>query len=100
MSVEHQKVSRLPPLPKPLDPVMQEIFDNSRARGGSVINLQVATGHAPKFAQASRAMAFVIRFEAETPRRAARTRHHAHRADRRLGLRTQPAHRLHQEVRL
>jgi len=68
MSVEHQKVSRLPSLPKPLDPVMQEIFDNSRARGGSVINLQVATGHAPKFAQASRAMAFVIRFDAKTPR--------------------------------
>jgi alkylhydroperoxidase family enzyme len=67
-SVEHQKVSRLPPLPQPLDPVMQEMFDNSRARGGSVINLQVATGHAPKFTQASRAMAFAIRFDAKTPR--------------------------------
>jgi len=67
-SVEHQKVSRLPPLPQPLDPVMQEIFDNSRSRGGSVINLQIATGHAPKFTQASRAMAFAIRFDAKTPR--------------------------------
>jgi alkylhydroperoxidase family enzyme len=69
MSVEEQKVSRLPPLPQPFDPIMQEMFANSRAKGGAVINLNIATGHAPKFAQASRAMAFAIRFDAKTPRK-------------------------------
>jgi alkylhydroperoxidase family enzyme len=69
MSVEQQKVSRLPPLPQPLDPIMQKMFDDSRAKGGAVINLNIVTGHAPKFAQASRAMAFAIRFDAKTPRR-------------------------------
>ena len=69
MSVEQQQVSRLPPLPQPLDPVLQKMFDDSRAKGGAVINLNIATGHAPKFSQASRAMAFAIRFDAKTPRR-------------------------------
>jgi alkylhydroperoxidase family enzyme len=69
MSVEQQQVSRPPPLPQPLDPVLQKMFDDSRAKGGAVINLNIATGHAPKFSQASRAMAFAIRFDAKTPRR-------------------------------
>jgi alkylhydroperoxidase family enzyme len=69
MSVEQQKVSRLPPLPQPLDPMLRKMFDDSRAKGGAVINLNIATGHAPKFSQASRAMAFAIRFDAKTPRR-------------------------------
>ena len=69
MSVEQQKVSRLPPLPQPFDPILQKMFDDSRAKGGAVINLNIVTGHAPKFAQASRAMAFAIRFDAKTPRR-------------------------------
>ena len=69
MPVEEQKVSRLPPLPQPLDPILRELFDNSRAQGGSVINLQITTGHAPKFTRAARAMAFAIRFDAKTPRR-------------------------------
>jgi alkylhydroperoxidase family enzyme len=66
---EGQKVSRLPPLPQPLDPILQEMFDKRRAQGGAVINLQLATGHAPKFSRASAAMAFTIRFDAKTPRR-------------------------------
>ena len=36
---EQQKVSRLPPLPQPLDPTLQEMFDKRRAMGGSIINL-------------------------------------------------------------
>ena len=36
--------------------------------GGAIINLQLATRHAPKFTRASRAMAFTIRFETSTPR--------------------------------
>src|SRR5216684_7135523 len=66
---EHQQVSRLPPLPQPLDPIMQEMFDKRRAMGGAIINLQLTTGHAPKFSRAAAAMAFTIRFDAVTPRR-------------------------------
>jgi 4-carboxymuconolactone decarboxylase len=67
--LEQQKVSRLPPLSQPLDPMLQEIFDKRRAQGGAIINLQLTTGHAPKFARAASAMAFTIRFDAKTPRR-------------------------------
>src|SRR5580692_5332908 len=67
--VEQQKVSRLPPLPQPLDPILQEMFDKRRAQGGAIINLQIATGHAPKFSRASEAMAFAIRFDATVPRK-------------------------------
>jgi len=66
---EYPKVSRLPPLPQPLDPNLQEMFDKRRAMGGAVINLQLVTGHAPKFSRALAAMAFTIRFDAATPRR-------------------------------
>jgi Carboxymuconolactone decarboxylase family len=66
---EQASVSRLPPLPQPLDPILQEMFDKRRAMGGAIINLTLTTGHAPKFARASGAMAFAIRFETSTPRR-------------------------------
>jgi alkylhydroperoxidase family enzyme len=66
---EHASVSRLPPLPQPLDPILQDMFDKRRAMGGAIINLTLTTGHAPKFARASGAMAFTIRFETSTPRR-------------------------------
>jgi alkylhydroperoxidase family enzyme len=66
---EQQKVSRLPPLPQPLDPILQKLADESHARGGVLINLQIATGHAPKFTQAARSMAFTIRFDTKLPRR-------------------------------
>jgi hypothetical protein len=66
---EQASVSRLPPLPQPLDPILQDMFDKRRAMGGAVINLTLTTGHAPKFARNSGAMAFTIRFETSTPRR-------------------------------
>jgi 4-carboxymuconolactone decarboxylase len=66
---ENQKVSRLPPLPQPLDPILQQMFDKRRAQGGAIINLQLTTGHAPIFSRAAEAMAFTIRFDAKTPRR-------------------------------
>jgi 4-carboxymuconolactone decarboxylase len=66
---EQAPVSRLPPLPQPLDPSLQEMFDKRRAMGGAIINLTLTTGHAPKFARASAAMAFAIRFDTSTPRR-------------------------------
>jgi alkylhydroperoxidase family enzyme len=66
--VEERQVSRLPPLPQPLDPILQEMFAKRRAQGGDIINLQIATGHAPQFTRAASAMAFTIRFDAKTPR--------------------------------
>jgi alkylhydroperoxidase family enzyme len=66
---EDQQVSRLPPLPQPLDPILQQMFEKRTAQGGAIINLQLTTGHAPKFARAASAMAFTIRFDASTPRR-------------------------------
>jgi 4-carboxymuconolactone decarboxylase len=67
--IEQQKISRLPPLPQPIDPILQEMFDKRRAQGGAIINLQLTTGHAPKFARAASGMASTIRFDAKTPRR-------------------------------
>jgi alkylhydroperoxidase family enzyme len=66
---ELPKVSRLPPLPQPLDPIMQEMQKQRRAMGAELINLQLTNGHAPKFSRASAGMAFTIRFDAVTPRR-------------------------------
>ena len=66
---EQASISRLPPLPQPLDPTLQDMFDKRRAMGGAIINLILTTGHAPKFTRASGAMAFTIRFETSTPRR-------------------------------
>jgi alkylhydroperoxidase family enzyme len=67
--VEQQKVSRLPPLPQPLDPALQAMFEKRRSMGGDIINLQIATGHAPKLSQAAETMAFALRFDAVTPRK-------------------------------
>ena len=65
---EQASISRLPPLPQPLDPILQDMFDKRRAMGGAIINLTLTTGHAPKFTRASGAMALTIRFETSTPR--------------------------------
>jgi 4-carboxymuconolactone decarboxylase len=66
---EQASISRLPPLPQPLDPILQDMFDKRRAMGGAIINLNLTTGHAPKFTRAAGAMALTIRFETSTPRR-------------------------------
>ena len=44
---EQASISRLPPLPQPLDPILQDMFDKRRAMGGAIINLILTTGHAP-----------------------------------------------------
>lgn len=62
-------VSRLPRVPDPPDdPVLRELFDETRRKGGDVINLHLTLGHAPAIAKARRAMATALRFEAATPR--------------------------------
>jgi alkylhydroperoxidase family enzyme len=62
-------VSRLPPLEDPpSDPLLKELFDDTRRRGGQVINLHLTLGHAPKIFKARRVMATALRYQAVTPR--------------------------------
>jgi alkylhydroperoxidase family enzyme len=64
-----RQVSRLPPLPDISgDPIVQSLFEDTRARGGEIINLHLVMAHAPKIALASRAMASTLRYDALTPR--------------------------------
>jgi alkylhydroperoxidase family enzyme len=62
------KVSRLPPLPEPLDPVIEEIFADTTSRGGHVLNLHMTKAHAPKLARASRPTTRALRSECVSPR--------------------------------
>jgi len=62
-------VSRLPPLPDPpTDPLLLELQEDTRSRGGEVINLHLTIGHAPKVAKARRALSGMLRRDAVTPR--------------------------------
>ncbi len=63
------QVSRLPPLPDPpIDPLLIQLQEDTRSRGGEVINLHLTLGHAPKIAKARRALSGALRREAATPR--------------------------------
>jgi 4-carboxymuconolactone decarboxylase len=63
------QVSRLPPLPDPpTDPILLELQEDTRSRGGEVINLHLTLGHAPKIAKARRALSGALRRDAATPR--------------------------------
>lgn len=64
----HAKVSRLPPLPKPLDPMVAELFENTRQRGGHILNLHLTTGHAPRLSRAKRPFTYALRNECACPR--------------------------------
>ena len=97
---EQQKVSRLPPLPQPLDPTLQEMFDKRRAMGGSIINLTLTQGHAPRVAKASQTTAFTIRFDAVTPRNLRELAIFRTAEIVGVGLRAQPAHADDENVRL
>ena len=63
------QVSRLPPLADPPDdPLLRELFAETRRRGGQVINLHLTLGHAPKVFRARRIIATTLRYEAAAPR--------------------------------
>ena len=62
------KVSRLPPLPEPLDPIIQELFADTTSRGGSILNLHLTKAHAPKLALAGRPSTLALRNECVSPR--------------------------------
>ncbi len=64
----HVKVSRLPALPKPLDPILAELFESTRKRGGHILNLHKANGHAPRLTRAKRPFTYALRNECDVPR--------------------------------
>jgi 4-carboxymuconolactone decarboxylase len=64
----HVKVSRLPALPKPLDPVVAELFENTRQRGGHILNLHKVSGHAPRLTRAKRPCTYALRNDCDCPR--------------------------------
>ncbi len=64
-----RRVSRLPPLADPpSDPLVRELFEDTRRRGGHVLNLHLTLAHAPRLARARRATAYALRYETATPR--------------------------------
>jgi AhpD family alkylhydroperoxidase len=62
------KVSRLPVLPEPLDPITLDLFEDTIARGGQILNLHVMNGHAPNLARARRPFTKALRSECAAPR--------------------------------
>lgn len=64
----HIKVSRLPALPKPLDPIVAGLFENTRKRGGHILNLHKVSGHAPKLTSAKRPFTYALRNDCDVPR--------------------------------
>jgi AhpD family alkylhydroperoxidase len=64
----HRRISRLPPLPAPLDPICARLFEETRARGGHVLNLHIATAHAPRLVETKRTFSMSLRNECEAPR--------------------------------
>lgn len=64
----HLKVSRLPALPKPLDPIVAELFENTRQRGGHILNLHKVSGHAPRLTRAKRPFTYALRNDCDCPR--------------------------------
>jgi alkylhydroperoxidase family enzyme len=66
---QQTSVSRLPALADPPDdPLLRELFAETRRRGGQVINLHLTLGHAPKVFKARRIMATTLRYETAVPR--------------------------------
>lgn len=64
-----RKVSRLPPLPEKVDPIMEKRFAEQRARGAEPINLHLAQGHAPALSAAKGEFVWKLRNETKLGRR-------------------------------
>jgi len=64
----HLKVSRLPALPYPLDPIVAELFETTRQRGGHILNLHKVSGHAPRLTRAKRPFTYALRNDCDCPR--------------------------------
>jgi len=66
--VEFTQISRLPALTSPLEPSTQKLLDETRSKGGQIINLHLTYAHAPRIGAANLTMAYALRFESKTPR--------------------------------
>jgi len=66
--VEYTQISRLPALSQPLDPSTQKLLDETRSKGGQIINLHLTYAHAPKIGAANLTMAYALRFDSIAPR--------------------------------
>ena len=64
-----RKVSRLPPLPEKVDPIMEKRFADQRARGADPINLHLAQGHAPVLSAAKGEFTWKLRNETSLGRK-------------------------------
>lgn len=64
-----RKVSRLPPLPEKVDPIMEKRFADQRARGADPINLHLAQGHAPVLSAAKGEFTWKLRNETKLGRK-------------------------------
>jgi 4-carboxymuconolactone decarboxylase len=61
-------VSRLPRISdQPGDPVLKEMFDDIRQRGGAISNFELTQGHAPRLAKARNALAMALRLDTVLP---------------------------------
>jgi 4-carboxymuconolactone decarboxylase len=59
-----KRASRLPPIAEPpADPLLAEIFEAIKSRGGRILNVHRASGHAPKVFKAYAAFAAALRFD-------------------------------------
>ncbi len=67
-SRRHAKVSRLPGLPDPPDAEVAAYFDRMEQRGNSILNLHVATAHAPRILAAKSPLAMALRSECQASR--------------------------------
>ena len=86
-----RKVSRLPPLPEKVDPIMEERFAQQRARGAEPINLHLAQGHAPILSKAKGEFTWKLRNETKLGRKLLELRHRPRRLDHGLRLRIAPS---------
>ena len=64
-----RKISRLPPLPETVDPIMEKRFADQRARGAEPINLHLAQGHAPILSKAKGEFTWKLRNETKLGRK-------------------------------
>ncbi len=63
-----QKVSRLPPLKLPLDPIVEKLFEETLSRGGHILNLHMTNAHAPRMSKAKRPLTHALRNDCDVAR--------------------------------